>query len=381
MRRRWLAVLLTLPLAACGTVGGSAPAPAAANATQAGYFVVPAAQLAHVQVVPVARATWTTTLHTTATVDWDNDHTTQAITQVSGPVTRLAVDTGAEVKVGDPLLYVASPDMAGAIAAYRKAKNRMDLAQRTLDRSRDLLEHQAIAQRDMEEVQADYNDAATDVQTALQSLKIFDVAESDLDDAERQNQPIRPELAMRSPIAGTVVQRLVLPGQVIQAGATVAFVVSNMSTVWVQGHIYEQDLAHVHVGDAVDARSAAVAGTFHGTVAYIDRLLDPATRTTLVRIVTPNDGAALKKDMFVDVDIHDRDHRDVLTCPVASVLYDDQNMPFVYVQVQPGTFAQRPVTLGVQQGDQVEIRQGLTEADRVVAQGSLFLQFANSVNR
>jgi len=208
--------------------------------------------MAHVEVVPVTDVSWTSVIHTTGTVDWDNDHTTPAITQVSGPVTRIAVDAGATVKAGDPLLYVSSPDMTNAISAYRKAKNRMDLAQRTLDRSKDLLEHKAIAQRDFESVQADFNDASTDVQSALQALKIFGVVQADLDDAEHQNMPIRPDLAMRAPLSGTVVQKLVMPGQVIQAGATVAFVISDISTVWVQGHIYEKDLSGIAVGNKAD---------------------------------------------------------------------------------------------------------------------------------
>ena len=366
-------------MGACGSPPAGSPAQqAAAAAPAAGYFVVPAAQLAHVEVVPVAKATWSSTFRTTGTVDWDNDHTTQAVTQVSGPVTRIAVDAGARVKAGDPLLYVASPDLTNAVSTYRKAKNRLELAERTLNRSKDLLEHKAIAQRDLEQVQADYNDAATDVQNALQALKIFGVGQADLDDAEHQNMPIRPELAMRAPITGTVVQKLVLPGQIIQAGTTVAFVISDVSTVWVQGHVYEKDLATIHVGDEVDITNPALSTTFHGKVAYIDRMVDPATRTILVRIVTPNTGGQLKKDLFMDITVHDGTHRDVLTVPVGAVLYDEQNFPFVYLQVETGKFAQRLVKTGGQQDGRVEILEGLTAADRVVASGSLFLQFANS---
>lgn len=370
---------LALPLAACG---GSAPADSAASkaaaAPAAGYFVVPPEQLAHIQVVSVTKATWATTVRTTGTVDWDNDHTTQAITQVSGPITRIVVDAGANVKAGDPLLYVASPDITNAVSAYRKAKNRMDLAQRNLDRSKDLLDRKAIAQRDFEAAQADYNDAETDVQTALEALKIFGVSEADLDDAAHQNSAIRPELPMRAPISGTVVQKLVLPGQVIQAGTTIAYVISDVSKVWVQGRIYEHDVNAIKVGDQAEAHHPALPTTFPGTVAYIDRLVDPATRTILVRIVTPNVGGLLKKDMFLDVVIHDRAQRDVLTVPVGAVLYDEQNSPFVYQQVETGKFAQRLVKVGSQQADQIEILEGLNAGDRVVSQGSLFLQFANS---
>lgn len=368
---------IVLPLAACGGSPATSEGPAA-NTAPAGDFAVPAAQLAHVGVVPVTRSAWATTLATTGTVDWDNDHTTQAITQVSGPVTRILVDTGAQVKVGDPLMYVASPDVTNAVSTYRKAENRLDLAQRTLDRSKDLLDHKAIAPRDMESVQADYNDASTDVQNALQALQIFGVTPADLADAQHQNVPIRPELAMRAPLSGTVVQRLVLPGQVIQAGSTIAFVISDTSHVWIQGHVYERDLPNVHVGDAVDATNTALSGTFHGTVTFIDRLVDPATRTTLVRIVTPNSGGVLKKDLFLDLRIHDRARRDVLSVPVGAVLYNEQNLPFVYVQVSSGHFAQRLVRTGAQQDDRMEILDGLKEGDQVVGQGSVFLQFANT---
>jgi cobalt-zinc-cadmium efflux system membrane fusion protein len=379
MRSAALTIALALTLAGCGgskpkEAADAAPAPAGA----AGYFIVPAAQLSHLQLVPVAKTTWMTVLHTTGTVDWDNDHTTQAITQVSGPISRLLVDTGARVKKGDALLYVSSPDVSNAISAYRKAKNRLDLGRHNLDRQKDLLEHKAISQRDFESAQADYNDAETDVETSLQALRIFGVTQKDITQAEQQDVDIRPELAMRSPIAGTVVQKLVLPGQFIQAGTTAAFVISDVSTLWVQGHIYDKDLRSVHTGDAVEMKSASFPTVFHGTVSYIGDMIDPATRTTPVRIVTKNTEGLLKKDLFLDVTIKDKSEREALVVPTTAVLYDEQNLPFVYVQIETGKFAQRQVKIGAQQLDQTEIVDGLKEGDRVVSQGSVFLQFANS---
>jgi cobalt-zinc-cadmium efflux system membrane fusion protein len=364
--------------AASGAVAPAATGPKSGTATAATYFTVPQEQMSHVQLATVSEAKWMTMITTTGTVDWDGDKTTQAITQVTGPITRLAVDLGSRVTVGQPLLYVASPDISNAVSAYRKAKNRLDLAQRNLDRARDLLEHKAIAPRDLESTQADYNDAATDVQTALQQLNILGVSQNDIRDAEAQTVPIRSELPMRSPIAGVVVQRLVMPGQVIQAGATVAFVISDVSTVWVQGHIYEKDLRSVRVGDTAEIRSASFPETLQGTVAYVGDLLDADTRTTAVRIVTRNPRAELKKDLFVDVTIHDTSSRQALVVPTASILYDEENFPFVYLQMQPGQFAQHAVQIGSQRGDQVEIVDGLKRGDRIVSQGSLFLQFANS---
>jgi membrane fusion protein, heavy metal efflux system len=387
MTRRTLICVVALAAAACGGSSQPAGAPPAGTAasgskdtssTTASYFTVPQEQMSHVQVATVSQTQWTTTVSTTGTVDWDGDKTTQAITQVGGPITRLAVDLGQRVTAGQPLLYVSSPDITNAMSAYRKAKNRLDLAQRTLDRNKDLLEHKAIAPKDLEQSEADYNDASTDVQGALQQLTILGVSQQDLKEAETQNVPIRAELPMRAPIAGVVVQRLVMPGQVIQAGMTTAFVISDVSTVWVQGHVYEKDLRSVHVGDMADIRSGSFPETLQGTVTDVGALLDPDTRTTAVRIVTRNPRAELKKDLFVDVTIHDKSSRRAIVVPSAAVLYDEQNFPFVYLQVKDGQFAQHQVQIGDQRDDQIEITSGLKAGDRVMSQGSLFLQFANS---
>jgi cobalt-zinc-cadmium efflux system membrane fusion protein len=159
---------------------------------------------------------------------------------------------------------------------------------------------------------------------------------------------------------------------------TVAFVISNTGTVWVQGHVYDKDLTAVHVGDQVELRHASFPDAFHGVVSYVGDLIDPATRTTPVRIVTQNKAGFLKKDLFLDVVIHDKAQQPVIVVPTTAILSDDDNMPFVYVQVEPGKFAQRLVKVGSQQGDDTQIVSGLTAGDVVVSQGSVFLQFANT---
>jgi len=335
-------------------------------------------QLARLHLARVENTTWSITVRTTGTVDWDADHTTQAITQVSGPISRILVDMGAIVHVGDPLLYVSSPDLSNAVSTYRKARNQQDFARRTLQREQELLDRGAIAQKDLEAAQAAFNDASTDVQNSLQALKIFSITKDELDNAEKQGVPIIPEMAVRAPISGMVVQKLVSPGQLIQAGATSCFMLSDVSTVWVQGHIFDRDLPSVHVGDPVDETNASLPTVFHGVVNYIGAMLDPTTRTTPVRIVTTNPGGVLKKDMFVEAVVHTRTQKHVLSVPVSAVVRDTENEPMVYVQVQPGKFAQRTITIGPQQNDQVQVLSGLQEGEMVVSEGSIFLQFANT---
>jgi cobalt-zinc-cadmium efflux system membrane fusion protein len=375
---RVIFIAATLLTGSCGLYKKAAPASAAAQTDEAALFEVPQKQLAHLKIVEVHKVSWSTVVRTTGTVDWDADHTTQAITQVNGPISKLLVDLGSRVTAGQPLLYVSSPDVAAAISTYKKARNRQDYAKKTLDRSKDLLEHKVIATKDMEAAEQDYNDARSETENDLQALKIFGVTEQELDEAQHQGVPINPQLAVRSPIAGIVVQKLVTPGLVIQAGATACFTISDNSTVWVQGHIYDRDLEAVRVGDAVEETDSSLHRTFHGVVGYIEALIDPTTRTTSVRIVTKNPDGLLKKDMFVDAVVHTRSGRNVLTVPTSAILRNDENLPFVYVEASPAKFAQRLVNIGAVQGDDTEIVTGLKESEKIVAQGSVFLQFANS---
>jgi len=353
--------------------------PASEANVQPGFFTVPQDQMAHLKITQVAKTSWGVAIHTTGTVDWDQDHTTQAITQVNGPIARILVDVGTPVMKDEPLLYVSSPDVANAIAAYRKARNREQFNKRIVDRMKEMLDHGVVAQKDYESSVADYNDATTDVQNSLQPLRIFGITGREIDQAEKQGTSIGTELAVRSPISGVIVQKLISPGMLIEAGQTVCFQISDVSTVWVQGHIFDRDLPSVRSGDAVEETNPSFNRTFRGTISYIGSFVDPNTRTTAVRIVTSNPGGLLKKDMFVDAVIQTSRRNNILVVPVAAVLRDDKNEPIVYVQAAPGKFAQRSVTIGPQQNGLVEIASGLREGEPVVADGSLFLQFANAI--
>lgn len=369
---------LGLSQSGCGSKNAEGkPAPEAS--VQPGLFTVPPDQQSHLKITQVARTSWTVAVRTTGTVDWDQDHTTQAITQVNGPITRILVDVGTPVKKDQPLLYVSSPDVASAIAAYRKARNREQFNKRIVDRMKEMLDHGVVAVKDYESSTADYNDATTDVQNSLQPLRIYGITARQIDQAEKQGAAISTELAVRSPITGVIVQKLISPGMLIAAGQTVCFQISDVSTVWVQGHIFDRDLPSVRIGDAVEETNPGFNRAFHGAIAYIGSFVDPNTRTTPVRIVTRNPGGLLKKDMFVDAVIRTSRRDNILVVPVAAVLRDDKNEPLVYVQDAPGKFAQRPVAIGPQQDGFIAVSSGLREGDSVVADGSIFLQFANAI--
>ena len=374
-----LLAALGLFQAACGELKKAESKPADESNPSAGFFTVPPDQLAHLKTAQVAKTSWEVAIHTTGTVDWDQDHTTQAITQVNGPIARILVDVGTPVQKDQPLLYVSSPDVANAIAVYRKARNRERFNKTIIDRMKEMLDRGAVATKDYESSVADYNDAATDVQNSLQPLRIFGITAQEIDHAEQQGASINTELAVRSPISGVVVQKLISPGMLIQAGQTVCFQVSDTSTVWVQGHIFDRDLPSIRIGDRVEETNPSFNRNFSGTIAYVGSFVDPNTRTTPVRIVTANPGGLLKKDMFVDAVVRTSTQNNILVVPVAAVLRDDKNEPIVYVQAEPGKFTQRSVATGPQQNGLVAVTSGLQEGETIVSDGSLFLQFANAI--
>jgi len=187
------------------------------------------------------------------------------------------------------------------------------------------------------------------------------------------------EIPVPAPVAGEVVERLVGPGQLLQSGVTQCFTISNTNSVWVLVNVYQSDLPFVHLGDTVEINTEAYPELFHGKISYIAPALDPNTRTLQARIVTENPGRKLKRDMYVTALVKAGSIPDAITVPDAAVLRDTENQPFVYVQTKPGHFARRVVTLNQSIRGRTQITSGLQEGEQVVGDGSLFLQFKNSL--
>ncbi|HEV2492893.1 MAG TPA: efflux RND transporter periplasmic adaptor subunit [Terriglobia bacterium] len=377
----FLAILL-MPLAGCSRHAADAQSSSTSysgretSSEKAQLFTVPADQMSHVEVVTVESQQLRRVLRLTGSVAYNNFETTPVITQVSGPVARILVSPGEVVRQAQPMLYVASPDYAQARTNYLKARDAFALAAKADARARDLYAHHAIAEADLQQADTTHSQAQADLQAAEQALKVLGV-----DPGKLAQQPVSPEIPVLAPLAGEIVERLVGPGQVIQAGATQVFTISNMSTVWVLANVYEHDLGYVHVGDPVAIQTDAYPTTFHGRISYIGAALDPTSRTLQVRIVTENPGRKLKKDMYVTASVQ-AGVVNTLAVPDSAVLRTPENEPFVYVAAnQSNEFAQRLVQIGDSQGGRTEIKSGLKTGEQVVADGSLFLQFANSLQR
>ncbi len=176
-------------------------------------------------------------------------------------------------------------------------------------------------------------------------------------------------------MAGTVVDRQITPGQLLQAGTTPCFTVADLSRVWVMAQVAEPDLASVAVGDSADVATGAGSANLTGTVAKLSALVDPDTRLVPARVVVDNPQGLLKKQMYVNVRIHSRQETNGLLVPVSALLRDDENLPFVYVAQHDGSFARRSVTVGYRTGDQFDIPAGLQAGEQVVVDGGIFVQF------
>jgi len=338
-------------------------------------FTIPPDQMAHVQVVTVQPQRLTRTLRLTGAVAYNAFKTTPVITQVGGPVSQILVVPGQRVQEGQPMLEVRSPDYSQLLDSYLKARDLFRVADKNYERAKDLYQHNAIAERDLLQAESGRIQAQADLNAAEQAMKILGIKNPE----DLAKAPSSAEIPLVAPIGGEVVERLVSPGQVLQAGQTQAFTISDMSTVWVLANIYQADLASVHVGDHVVVETSAYPESFHGTISYISDALDPNTRTLQARIMVDNPGEKLKKDMYGTVTVTAGTIANAIVVPDASVLRVDENQPFVYVANGANQFGRRQVTIGQEQNGNTQILTGLAQGDRVVGNGSLFLQFANSL--
>jgi cobalt-zinc-cadmium efflux system membrane fusion protein len=373
------AVLLCLcALAACGSNQSAehmtSYSDQTAKASTPQLFTIPDNQMSHVQVVTVAPTKLTRSLRLTGSVDYNAFKTTPVISQVGGPVSRILIVPGEHVNQGQEMLDVTSPDYSQLLDTYLKSADSFRLADRNYTRAQDLYQHQAIAERDLQQAESDRNQAQADLNAAEQGLKILGVKNP----ADLEKGPSTAEIPVLAPISGEVVERLVSPGQVIQAGQTQAFTISDVSTVWVLANVYQADLAYVHVGDDVTVQTDAYPDSFRGKISYVSPELDPNTRTAQARIVVDNKGEKLKRAMYCTVLVTAGTVSNAIAVPDAAVLRDDENQPFVYIQNPGNQFGRRTVTIGESTGGQTQILTGLAAGDKIVGNGSLFLQFANS---
>ena len=379
----------TLGATACSNTSGGPPdrkavspsteTPGATSSPNrsAGFSVTPA-QRARLHLVTVQPTRYQPVVQATGTVAFNGDRSTPVLSEVSGPALRIFVDPGAVVSRGAPLATVSSPDFAAAVASFRKAQSAYGNLSRIASLDEQLFKNDALARRELEQAQTDAAAAAADREAAIQQMRALGVSPAQIADITN-NRATAPLVAtIRAPISGTVVEKLISPGQLLTAGTTQGFTIADLSTMWVMASVFSDDLRNVSVGTTADVITDASPTPLVGRVAYIAALVDSSSNAVSVRVLVPNRGLVLRRGMFVRVGIHSaRPQTDILV-PSSAVLRDEQNLPFVFVAAPDGSFGRRQVTLGQQVGDQFVVRTGLSAGNQVVTEGALFLQFAQT---
>lgn len=368
-------MVLLVSLAGCSSKGADV---AQTGASTASNVTLTATQRQHIALYTVAPSRFHPSIDATGVVDFDQDRATQVLAPFSGPVAKLLVAQGDHVERGQPLATVTSPDFAAALGAYRKAVAAATNARRVADYDADMQAHHAISQREAEQAQADAVGAEADRAAALQALAALDIDPKALSALRAGKDVARVEGVIRAPIAGTVVEKNISPGQLLQAGSTPCFTIADLSRVWVNANVFGNDVASVRTGDPASISFDEDAKPLAGKVTNVSAEVDPDTRAVVARVEAANPDGVLKKRMYVRVRIESREAHDGLLVPVSAVLRDDDNLPFVYVAQQDDSYARRHVTLGERVGDRYLIPSGLRAGERIVGDGGLFLRFIQS---
>ena len=354
------------------------PAADAHTAPHISAFKVTDAQRAKLVIVTITPVKFHPTLEATGTVAFNGDLSTSVLSPISGPVARIVTTLGATVVAGQTLATVSSPDFATAVATYRKAEEMVRNTNRILTLDEKLFANDALARSELDQARTDASAALADRDAAIEGMRSLGVDNATITAIRDGKQATPVEGAVRAPIPGTVVEKLINPGQLLQAGATAAFTVADLSTMWIFASVYGADVGAVRAGQNAAIITDASASPVTARVDYVAPIVDPGTKATSVRLIAGNGGQFLKRDMFVRIRIFSTGDRTGLLVPTSAVLRDDENLPFVFLANADGSFSRRRVTLGARVGEKYEITAGLAGGDKVLADGALFVQFAEN---
>lgn len=322
----------------------------------------------------------------------DEDRSTPVFSPYAGRVTKLLVRPGDAVQKGQPLFTIeaadtvqAQNDYIAAMTAMNKARSALSLAEIQNKRAVDLFEGKAVPLKDVQQAQANLVQAQNDMrssQTALDAsvnkLKIFGFNEQDID-TFRQKGGINPEITISAPIAGTVVQRKIGPGQYVGAGTSdPVYVIGDLSTVWLTAFVRESDAAAVAIGQEIAFTVLALpARPRFGRINYVATAIDPATRRLLVRATIDNKDGLLKPEMFANVTIYSPSDHAAVGVPKTALIYEADQVR-VWVANEDKTIELRRVRPGLTNGDLVEVIGNLMPGEKIVTKGSLFIDRAAS---
>lgn len=308
--------------------------------------------MANVATVEVTQVPMSKEVAATGIVQFDQARQAKVTAWVAGRIDRLFVNTvGAYVTKGKPVAEVYSPDLVSAQQEYLLAlKSREQFKNSTI---------QSIAQG-----------GEGLVGSARQRLKLMGVKDVQIAALERSGEP-NIKLPIYTPLSGIVIEKIVQEGQYVNMGDPL-FAIADLSSVWVEVEVYENEFPFVKLGQAVSITSQSYPGkTFTGRVSFVYPFLDPKTRTVKVRVELANPGLRLKPDMFVNALIKSPLGA-TIAVPSAAVM-DTGKRQVVWVEKEPGMFEPRDVKVGARVGDNVQIVSGLAKGEKVAATGGYLI--------
>jgi cobalt-zinc-cadmium efflux system membrane fusion protein len=299
-----------------------------------------------------------------ATVEADTARLVKAVPPLAGRIVSLDKRLGDAVQRGDVLFRIDSPDLGQAISDQQKAKAALALARRALDRQHELGTSDIAAAREIEQAQNDFDQASSELTRADARL-----AQMGAGDPRAVQGRV---LAVRSPIAGRVVDLSAAAGAYWNDATAPLMTVADLSTVFVTANADERDLSSIFVGQSAQIVLDAYPGdSFAGKVRYVGELLDPDTRRVKVRMQFENRDGRLKPGMFAKATFLAKAHRGLLV-PLTAVVQRGFNAR-VFVEAQPWRFEPRVVQLGSRVNESVEIVAGLQANERIVVKDGVQL--------
>jgi Cu(I)/Ag(I) efflux system membrane fusion protein len=288
----------------------------------------------------------------TGIVQYDQSRQAKVTAWVAGRIDRLYVNTvGSYVSKGRPVAEVYSPDLVSAQQEYLLAL-----------KSRDQLKGSPI--------QSIAQGGEGLVASARQRLKLMGVKDAQIAALVKAGEP-NIKLPVYTPLSGIVIEKIVQQGQYVNVGDTL-FNIADLSTVWVEVEVYENEFPNIKTGQMVDIVSQSYPGkTFRGRVAFIYPFLDPKSRTVKARVELPNPGLRLKPDMFVNASIKVPLGSSIVV--PASAVVDTGQRQVVWVEMKAGVFAPRDVKTGAKAGDNIQILSGLKAGEKVASSGGYLI--------
>ena len=356
-------------------MGGRASDPVPAGAAVVVSLSPEAIQRAGIVVTPVMVGSGGGTVRVPGVVE-PNAYREVVVTPVAaGRVTRVNVQLGEQVRRGQAIAQIYSPQLADTQTRYLSAQAELEALTQQLRRTERLVEIGAASKQELEGVRATHTARATALEGARSELVLLGMSPGAIKTLSAPSE-MTSTINVPAPIDGVITKRNANIGLNVDPAAEL-FTVVDLSSVWIVGHLYEKDFRLVRVGTPAQITTAAYPDTpLRGTVSYIDPELTAETRTARVRVEVSNPERRLRLGMFADLQFGDNagGESTALVPREAVQLLGDRGVIYLADNAQPGRFIEREVVLGRSIGDNVEVLSGVRPGDDVVAQGSFFVR-------